>query len=356
MKNVKLLMLGIVMLSCFNVVDVKAKGNTLPDKDENGKIKLTDDVDLEKTFEISSDENITIDLDGHTINYSSPISSYAISNLGTVKIIDSKGQGKIVCTQTRGSCIRNIKTMVIDGVSIESNWLTVKNEELGNLTVTNSKIAAKRVDQPSVAIQNWGTAVIDNCDVIGDGEGTIAISDLSYTEEGVKYSSEITVKNSRLNAPYAVDSRSYDGGETTQKITFENITVESGNIRVEKGATFVSESKENTLNAIKNATSGSTIVVSDDFVASNLDIPEGVTVELGEDNDTLERVEKDGKVSFIRKENNQTNPIQPEVVEELEVVENPDTSDINLYLLLSLLITSICGITYSVNKKIYSIK
>lgn len=305
--------------------NVYAEDGTLPNKDDQGMIKLTEDVNLAATFNISEDENIIIDLAGHSINYNPENSSYAINNLGTLKIIDSSnGKGKIVCTQKTGSCVRNVKDMVIDGVSIESNWLTVKNDELGNLTVKNSKITAKRVEQPSVAIQNWGKATVDNCDVIGDGEGTIAISDLSYTENGIKYSSEITVKNSRLNAPYAVDSRVYDKGETTQKIIFENNTIESGNIRVENGATFVSDSKENTLNAIQHSSSGATIIVSDDFIASNLVIPEGVNIELGENSKLEKVVGSDGKVSFIKKEEPSTNlPAE----ERNDNTENPNTSD-----------------------------
>lgn len=339
----------VVSFGMFLIPTVYAEGVNLPGKDDQGMIKLTEDVNLAATFKISEEENVIIDLAGHSINYNSENSSYAINNLGTLKIIDSSnGNGKIVCTQPTGSCVRNVKSMEIDGVSIESNWLTVKNDELGNLTVKNSKITAKRVDQPSVAIQNWGKATVDNCNIIGDGEGTIAISDLSYTENGIKYSSEITVKNSRLNAPYAVDSRVYDSGETTQKIIFENIIVESGNIRVESGATFVSDSKENTLNAIKNATTGSTIIVSDDFTATDLAIPEGVNIELGENSKLEKVVGADGKISFIKKEEQSS---VPTVEDKKDNIKNPETSDINLYLLLSIIAVCGSGIIYATRKR-----
>ncbi len=351
MKKLNLFIYVVATLCCFGTINnVHAEGTTLPDKDSQGIIKLEDDINLENTFVINEDENITIDLAGHTINYNKG-GTYAINNLGTGKIIDSSTgkTGKILCSQNSGSCVRNYKNLEIDGVFIQSEWLTVKNEEASELNIKNSKIVANLGTKPSVAIQNWGSTTIDNSEVVGNGEGTIAISEWSSITDGVVYNSDITIKNTTLNAPFAVDSRSYNDSDSTQKIVFENVEVIDGDIKIEKGVNFIADNASNTLNAIKNATAGATIVVSNDFVASNLTIPSGVNIELGENNNDIEKViGEDGTISFIRKKSNKADPTPTDEVAENE---NPDTSDINLYLILVIIITSGFGICYTIKQR-----
>ena len=53
----------------------------------------------------------------------------------------------------------------------------------------------------------------------------------------------------------------------------------------------------------------------------------------------------------VYNENHKPEVVEPQTTEEKKDEANPDTADINLYLLLSLIITSGCGIVYSVRKR-----
>ena len=53
----------------------------------------------------------------------------------------------------------------------------------------------------------------------------------------------------------------------------------------------------------------------------------------------------------VYNENHKPEVVEPQTTEEKKDEANPDTADINLYLLLSLVITSGCGIAYSVRKR-----
>ena len=53
----------------------------------------------------------------------------------------------------------------------------------------------------------------------------------------------------------------------------------------------------------------------------------------------------------VYNENHKPEVVEPQTTEEKKDEANPDTADINLYLLLSLIITSGCGIAYSVRKR-----
>ena len=105
-----------------------ADATELPPADSNGVISLTEDVTLAAPFVVGSDEDITIDLNGHTISYNNTIQGEAmIKNMGKLTINDSAGGGVINYNYT--------------GEADESHGIgnyTISNS--GTLTVNGGKI------------------------------------------------------------------------------------------------------------------------------------------------------------------------------------------------------------------------
>ena len=93
MKKINILSLGVLT---FLIGGFTVSAASMPD-DDNGKITLTEDIDLTETFTVNADEEITLDLAGHTITGSADINYYTIENNGKLTIIDSGTDGKIIC-------------------------------------------------------------------------------------------------------------------------------------------------------------------------------------------------------------------------------------------------------------------
>ena len=104
MKKIGLLLVGIV--SIFGVVG-NASAASMPNAID-GKITLSEDLQLTETFTVSEGEEITLDLAGHTITGSADIDYYTIENNGNLTIIDpGETKGKIICLEDNSSCIIN---------------------------------------------------------------------------------------------------------------------------------------------------------------------------------------------------------------------------------------------------------
>ena len=82
MKKIGLLLVGIV--SIFGVVG-NASAASMPNAID-GKITLSEDLQLTETFTVSEGEEITLDLAGHTITGSADIDYYTIENNGNLTI------------------------------------------------------------------------------------------------------------------------------------------------------------------------------------------------------------------------------------------------------------------------------
>ena len=74
MKKINILSLGVLT---FLIGGFTVSAASMPD-DDNGKITLTEDIDLTETFTVNADEEITLDLAGHTITGSADINYYTI--------------------------------------------------------------------------------------------------------------------------------------------------------------------------------------------------------------------------------------------------------------------------------------
>lgn len=288
MKKINILSLGVLS---FLVGSFTVSAAPMPDAD-NGKITLTDDINLTETFTVNADEEITLDLAGHTITGSADIDYYTIENNGKLTIIDSGTDGKIICGEENSSCIRNNKgTLNIDGVYIESPFATIKNEADSTLAVKNSEIVSTHVGNSlsggfTGALQNWGSATVDNTTITAASD--YAVFARSGADEGK--SSDITISNSNLSGSYFVVTERTNSTTTTQTINISDSTL-SGRASISNNGSIQSYSGDITLTTnhvsvnntvIANSEAGTKITLDVDY-NTTLAIPDGVTVVIPED-------------------------------------------------------------------------
>ena len=248
-------------------------------------IVLTDNVELPSTLNISTNISFTIDLKGHKIT--GPSTGYAIHNAnGTLTIQDTGAEkGSITCVATSASCIANDAnaTMTVDGVTIVNpgvNAGIINRSNANGLTVKDSVITVNK----GIGIQNDGKATI---------QGTTI--NLKPNTKGVVNAGEATIKDTKIAGPVIGSSVGIDGStdsiNTNAKTTVENVTLtghshikaeattgnaeliidglkgakgSSNQIQTGQGVT-VKPDAENTAQVMKYATSGSKIVVPDDY-------------------------------------------------------------------------------------------
>lgn len=288
MKKINILSLGVLS---FLVGSFTVSAAPMPD-DDNGKITLTEDIDLTETFTVNADEEITLDLAGHTITGSADINYYTIENNGKLTIIDSGTDGKIICGEESSSCIRNNKgTLNIDGVYVESPFATIKNEADSTLAVKNSEIVSTHVGNSlsggfTGALQNWGSATVDNTTITAASD--YAVFARSGADEGK--SSDITISNSNLSGSYFVVTERTNSTTTTQTINISDSTL-SGRASISNNGSIQSYSGDITLTTnhvsvnntvIANSEAGTKITLDVDY-NTTLAIPDGVTVVIPED-------------------------------------------------------------------------
>ena len=196
--------------------------------------------DATENIEIATDKNITLDLNGHTINGGTGTAVATIKNCGTVTITDSStaktgtikrdDNGKV--DETSYYVIRNIGTMTIEqaivinnsgykktnpsgsmvGSSLicngdddlggtlnisggrfeQQNFLVIKNGALGTLNVTGGTFTSKHS-----AIQNWFEATITGGEINGQlwTDAYIVNESVGHTTIGgsAKYTGEIVM-------------------------------------------------------------------------------------------------------------------------------------------------------------------
>lgn len=282
----------IAMLVTTMPLTVKAATSTLPEA-KNGVITLEEDVTLTAKYVVPEGTTLKIDLNGHTLT--GPSDNYTIDNSGNLTIVNSKEEGKIVGIAPSSSCIRNLGTLNVDGVTIESAFVAIKNdaeEDLyGNLTVTSSNLTSTYAKTDTGTIMNWGKATVTNSTVTATSSG-VAIYASSGADAGKN--SEIDITNTKLSGGYAIYSTRADekNDTTTQTI---NITggIISGNMQGAStggstnwnfGGSIEYQSNNNYVNSIimPNAKEGTKITITSSKFTYPLNIPDGVTVTTSE--------------------------------------------------------------------------
>ena len=295
----KIFSLGFIALLIALPFAVKA-ATSFDGMQSGNVIKLTEDVTLSKEYVINEGESLTIDLNGHTLT--GPTDNYLVDNRGTVKIIDTgSNKGKINCPSNTSSCLRNLGTMEIDGITAESAFATIKNdatssgdeegEHYGNLTVKNATLISTRTGSTSVGftgvLQNWGSAIVDNTTITAtENEYAVFARSGSVTNTD----STITISNSTLTGSYFVVQERDGSNQTTQTVNISNSTLNgqakgnksTGAISSYSGDITVTTNKPSVNNVVvANSKPGTKITFDMDY-NTTLAIPEGVTVIIPE--------------------------------------------------------------------------
>ena len=275
MKKINLFLMSIVAMF---VAVVSVNAASLPNAQDN-VITLTGDVTLDSTYQVTSGQTITIDLNGHTLT--GPATGYTIDNLGTLSIKDSGStKGKIVGNASNNSStVRNNGTsLIIDGVTIESPFICVKNETDKTAEIKNSNLTTT-TSTDYESILNYGILTATDSVLTASNRGTSVLSMNGATT---------TLNNCELNAktPVGTDTNTtvnVNGG----KIVGTLGTTQKGTLKV----TGKVEAKLSS-NVTRYLQSGSNLVVSeDDVISQNYEIGDGVTLT----------VEENVKFNFIKK-------------------------------------------------------
>lgn len=342
MKKTNKVILGMACLSMMGITNAKA-ATTLPEADEYGRITLTEDVTLSSKYLISADKDLVIDLNGYTIT--GPTTNYAIDNRGKLEITN----GNIVCPASTlsydSSCIRNYKELTMDKVDVNASWTAVKNEEASILSIKDTKLFSDK--NTAGVVMNYGTATIENSEVIGNKayRGT-AIFALSYAENGKTYDSMINVKNSVLDAYDAVLAKQTEeskGTIATQVVTIEGGTIVStAKLEVEDNSKLMLHGEvEAPIEALEYALDGTSIIVNSSKIEGEIEIPKQVKVTFTENTDLTDAIIKtyDGativnntskeiKVIVVDAENKEVT-IPANTIGEIKIEENKPNEDDN---------------------------
>lgn len=321
MKKIISIALALLVVAVMLPVMAMAEDvyTTLPTA-SNGEISLDKDVVL--SAQVTINENVTINFNGHKIYNTATFDGYFISvqNGYTVTmkdgaIVDSRGNEKGTITT-----IRNLGTLTLENMTISRGvGIAVKNDEgashYGKLTVTNCTITAGSNQIKGQAIQNWGEATIEsgtfNADVnawaykgghagsttINGGTFNCNVQSLQLNYESIGWPetpAQTNINGGTFNGDVAtghqVGDQPSDAVPAPEGVTSANMGVAGGTFNSDvteyAGDTLVVENNGTyyvggtARDAIENATSG-TFTVKKAENGTSLTVKPGVTVENG---------------------------------------------------------------------------
>lgn len=285
---------------------------------------LIADVALEESLTIAADKEITLDLAGHTISYTSEISTSMIINEGNLTITGAEEGSAIAYTCTVGgsaaaNTIANRGTLVIESGNITN---TGKGNQIGyaidnyngaTLTVNGGNIKASGSgyydgirlfcgNKETTVTVNGGTissiwAQNPTAEKAGEVKGTVIVNSNpggtiyyeNYTTVKVKEGVTANVQAYGLGTVYAAETKVEDG-YTVHTITIAPTAVEKLNAQ------------------IANSEGNTTITLTEDIVAGEnemITIPAGKTITLNLNGKTISQ-EKECTASHQLIKNNGT--------------------------------------------------
>ena len=125
----------------------------------DGVITLEDDVTMSSVYQVSSNQDIVIDLNGHTLAYNGKGGVFLNVMGGSLTIRDSKGTGVVKVDEPYNGTGAEGKTQTIRCVQVHAG--ATFTLESGTLTNTNTAFEATQV------ISNYGTVNIEGGEVRG---------------------------------------------------------------------------------------------------------------------------------------------------------------------------------------------
>ncbi len=321
-------------------------------KEEDGtfNVKLTGNA--VQDIIIYEGEDVTLDLNGYTLtNFTPECEAIKVLYGGKLTIMDSSEEGTGTVTQvatSKFSAITNQGTMIIES----GNFITtlsqyvVRNEN--NLTINGGTFTNESSDtslignivnmdnsvpedvKPTMLI-NGGSYTANSNTVINNENCVVEIAGGTFTSENA-YAldnwSEATVSGGKLTSINNSAIRYGDRGQSESV----SLTITGGTIVSYETADDIKIVDENAVLDVRgnlSITGGSFTSDVSEYLPSDLELVD----------------DGNGNLVVAEKE------VQEETVPTETPVENPDTSDINLVFIISLIVLATAGLTYTLRKR-----
>lgn len=322
-------------------------------KEEDGtfNVKLTGNA--VQDIIIYEGEDVTLDLNGYTLtNFTPECEAIKVLYGGKLTIMDSSEEGTGTVTQaatSKFSAITNQGTMIIESgnfittlsqyVVRNENNLTINggtftNESSDTSLIGNIVNMDKRVPEdvkPTMLI-NGGSYTANSNTVINNENCVVEIAGGTFTSENA-YAldnwSEATVSGGKLTSINNSAIRYGDRGQSESV----SLTITGGTIVSYETADDIKIVDENAVLDVRgnlSITGGSFTSDVSEYLPSDLEL-------VDDGNGNLVVAEKEVQ--------------EEETVPTETPVENPDTSDINLVFIISLIVLATAGLTYTLRKR-----
>lgn len=219
---------------------------------ESGTIKLLQDIVIARgqEVEISTDKNLTLDLNGHVLQGLS--NNSIINNIGTFEIIDSSEEKNGVLSKL--SCISNTGTLTITGITINTSGVGIFNHSNGQVIINSGNFKAyekfiNNTDNGSVQINGGEFANTRTYIIYSTSTGNVNINGGNFQSTlSVYYEVKmIYIESSTLN----ISGGAITGkGSTSDANRSESIIVKKGKLNISGSSKIV------TSRILYNSTSG----------------------------------------------------------------------------------------------------
>ena len=242
-KRILCSLLTLAMLMALLTVTAFAeeKALTLPPEGgdlASGTYQLREDLTISHSLIIPSGNDITIDLNGHTLNTTA--ANWGVLVHGTCTIVDSAENGTIESGE-HAFLIYSGGKLRINGGTTNASGAAIVNSAGGELTISKAKVSSSSSKAPSSLIpvlQNQGAVTIQGAELysgvaagIFNLDGSVTVSDSTIYGndngilnglEGVDGNPSIIISNSTVssNASYAVNNALPGSSLTATKTNF----------------------------------------------------------------------------------------------------------------------------------------
>ena len=261
MKKKRILcgLLTLAMLMALLTVTAFAEDAALTLPPEGGELasgtyQLSEDLTISNPLEIPKNSDITIDLNGHTLN--TPAANWGVLVYGTCAIVDSAGNGTIESGEhafriSKGGELR------INGGTTNASGTAIVNAAGAVLTISNAKVFSSS----SSVLQNQGTVTIQGAELYSNvaagifnlnGSVTVSASTIYGADNGIlnglaeEYGSNpsIIISNSTVSSStsYAVNNNLSGSSLTATKTNFianqTNVIRNAGTLYIDKDSSL----------------------------------------------------------------------------------------------------------------------
>lgn len=207
---------------------------SLPAADENGVITLMENVTLTSTFVVNAEQDLTLDLNGHSLTKSGTV----ILNNGRLTIRDTTKNGSIVSTNY---------------VAISAGHNSTTTIEYANVRSVEGAVITSYATGATITIKDGVFSASDNAVIAGNGNRT---DDLASGKPERVNPNTITINGGEFNGAIKTSGYVACGIYAPWK---DNITVNGGTFNITGGAGIVARGGNVTVNGGTFNTTGNAI-------------------------------------------------------------------------------------------------